>query len=107
MSAKPRKPKDFTPARYDTLTMVGDARVVVTRNGALEPHGTVTADDGQMSNLDGHQLNLLWTLFDAKLIDFSKRGMYGLYLGDAVLTDAGHTALESWTIYAESRKPGT
>jgi hypothetical protein len=104
MPAKTRKPEGFTPALYDTLTMVGDARVVVTRDGALEPHGEVTADDGRKTRLDGHQLNRLSQLNTLKLIGFSKRGPYGVYLGDAALTDAGHAALEAWTVYAESLK---
>jgi hypothetical protein len=103
MPAKPRrKPEDFTPALYDLLTTVGDARVVVTRDGALHAHGEVTADDGRKTRLDGNQMNRLYKLYEIKLIDYTKRGLYGVTLGDVVLTDAGHDALEAWTVYAES-----
>jgi hypothetical protein len=102
MPAKPRKPKDFTLALHDLLTMVGDARVVVTRDGALHSHGEVTADDGRTTRLDGNQMNRLYKLYEIKLIDYSKRGLYGVTLGDVFLTSAGHDALEAWTVYAES-----
>jgi hypothetical protein len=101
--AKIRKPEHFTPALYDLLTMVADARVVVTRDGAQHAHGEVTTDDGRKTKLDGNQMNRLYKIFyELKLIDFSKRGMFGVHLGDAFLTSAGHDALEAWTVYAES-----
>lgn len=90
----PAKTINHTPARMTMLERVGAGHVSVTRNGAQEPSVRMSEEPQVSSHT--RAFNTLWRLYEARLIRFAERGMFGAPLGAVTLTEQGTVKLASW-----------
>lgn len=92
----------FTPAFYRVLAAVEQGVVRITRNGALEPTLHSSGPATAMLRPGNSDINKLGDLFKARLIDFSERGMYNTWLGNASITTLGTAVLNGpWRVENE------